>query len=74
MEDKHFVTNGGLQNCILYDFLGLPRDASKKHIRMRTGFRVDRAPGFLGGRLSLATASSGDRTKFLLDKTGLLMP
>nr|ABK21067.1 unknown [Picea sitchensis] len=32
-EDKHFVTNGGLQNCTLYDFLGLPRDASQKHIK-----------------------------------------
>lgn len=32
-EDKRFVTNGGLQNCTLYDFLGLPRDATQKHIK-----------------------------------------
>jgi len=32
-EDKHFVTSGGLQNCTLYDFLGLPRDATQKHIK-----------------------------------------
>eukprot|EP01018_Ginkgo_biloba_P036142 Gb_09519 [translate_table: standard] len=32
-EDKHFWADGGLQNCTLYDFLGLPRDASPKHIK-----------------------------------------
>lgn len=33
-EDKPFVTSiSGLQNCTLYDFLGLPRDATQKHIK-----------------------------------------
>uniref|UniRef100_A0A0D6QZK4 J domain-containing protein n=1 Tax=Araucaria cunninghamii TaxID=56994 RepID=A0A0D6QZK4_ARACU len=32
-EDKSFIANGGLQSCSLYDFLGLPQDASQKNIK-----------------------------------------